>query len=174
MFSKNSGRLINKTDLLKIESRSTRYESFFELHLDVAWFVHNCIIEYANDDDICNRARELPKFVGEEIESLKTCIECYNNAFQFPENSFSIPCAKPHPILWCQAPGWVYWPAKWMSVKNGMVHVRFFQDHTILNLPAESCYLFTDPKKIYPGEKLGSNVMFKAALKASYLNSSQL
>lgn len=162
--------MINKSDLSKIELKAPRYDSFFLFQVDISWFVHNCRIIYPEDGEICKLAMGLPEFVNEEIVSVQNCAECYQNAFKFPDNSFTKPCAEPHPLIWCKAPGWNFWPAKAMSIRNGLVHVRFFQDHTTANIPPASCFMYTNPKEFYPGNRMYKNKEFEQALLVSVFN----
>lgn len=161
--------MVKKIDLLKIKEKELQYDSFRELRLDIAWFVHNCLIEFPSNDEICQNVKTLPKFIENEILSVTKCAECYENAYQHPDTSFTIPCEQPHLLLWVEAPGWSFWPAKAMSSDGNLVHVRFFQDHTILDIPSTSCYQFTDPEIYYPGGKLSTSREFKAAIEVSSL-----
>lgn len=120
--------------------------------------------------EICKKAKTLPDFVKAEIKSVQNCTECYENAFQFPDSSFSMPCTPPHALIWAKAPGWSWWPAKAMSTNDGLIHVRFFCDHTVLNISPASCLLFTELNNYYPGGKICTNAQFKAAIVASLLN----
>lgn len=170
-FTKTGGRLVNKLDISRIKVNSSNYSSFFELQIDISWFIHNCLIEFSKNEVVCQAAKNLAKFVDEEIESIKKCIECYEKAYKFPMESFVMPCDKPHLLVWAQAPGWVFWPAKAMSVTNGSIHVRFFEDHSVLNLPPTECFLFSDPSKHYPGNKKCTSETFLAALKVIQIHS---
>lgn len=125
------------------------------------------MVEFPNNKEIIRQAETLPDFIKEEIESVKNCIECYQNAHQFPDTSFAMPCAEPHPLIWCKPPGWNFWPAKAMPIRDGLVHVRFFQDHTTSNVPPTSCFLYTNPQEFYPGNKIYTNKEFEQALLVS-------
>ncbi|XP_031633572.1 zinc finger MYND domain-containing protein 11-like, partial [Contarinia nasturtii] len=142
-FGKTSGKLVNKIDLAQIKKKSSIYESFFDLRVDISWFVHNCQIAYPKNNDILHGANKLLDFVDEEILSLTTCVECYDNASKYPETSFTMPCNTPHLLIWAKAPGYIFWPAKAMSTKGRKVHVRFFGDHTTCDVDSSGCYVFS-------------------------------
>lgn len=59
-------------------------------------------------------------------------------------------CAKPHIVLWAKVEGWNYWPVKMMSIKGGIVNVRFFGEHTEADVPVIKCFFFSEA---YPALK---------------------
>lgn len=125
-------------------SKCDDYKSFDEFQMDIYWFTHNCHILYPGHSAICINAKKLTKAVEEEIYCVKKCVECYFNAYNYPENSFVLLCNEPHPIIWAKPIGYRYWPAKLISSQNGTVHVRFFGDHLHADLPGNECYLYTE------------------------------
>lgn len=143
MFVKVGPKIVHRIDLVKINSKSECYESFRELRRDIAWFVHNCRIIYPEHSTIVKAAKTLIDSVDDEVFSLQTCSECYENAYKHPINSFVMPCKSPHPIIWAKVSGYSFWPAKLMSVDNGTIHVRFFGDHSVANLTENDCLLYS-------------------------------
>lgn len=138
-------RPINFDEILK---KQKNYKSFNELRDDFSWFAHNLKTKRLT----VNKKREIVKKVAEslvdsvteEIKSLLQCSECYVNAYHKPENSFVVPCKKPHILLWADCDEYGYWPAKMMSYNEDVVHVRFFGDHTNACVPSSSCYIFSN------------------------------
>lgn len=130
---------MNNIYLAQIKEKSSNYKSFSEFRIDMSWFAHNCQIVHSPN----SAAAKLLTYVDEEIISVKNCIECYENSYKFPETSFTMPCNKPHLLVWAKAPGYIFWPAKAMSVKDGKIHVRFFSDHTTCDVEPSVCYLFS-------------------------------
>lgn len=134
---------MNNINYDQIRKKSSSYESFCEFRIDLSWFIHNCQIVYSQNTDIFDAAQQLLKFVDEEIISVTNCTQCYENAYKFRDTSFTMSCATPHLLVWAKAPGYVFWPAKAMSAKDGKIHVRFFGDHTTFNAKPSDCYLFS-------------------------------
>lgn len=128
------------------------YESFMELRIDILWFVHNCQVVYPYKTAIQDAVQQLPTYLEEEISSLTTCKQCYENASKFPKTSFCMPCNTPHLLIWAKPPGYPFWPAKAMYERDGKIHVRFFEDHTIASLDPTNCYLYSveTPEKEKP------------------------
>lgn len=88
-------------------------------------------------------AKKLISGVEDEIFSLISCTQCYEMAYNRPDDSFVIPCDPPHILIWADCPDIGYWPAKIMSFdKQKMVNVRFFGDYTHLDIPSSACQIF--------------------------------
>lgn len=153
---------MKKIDLSQIKEKSPNYDSFLEFRIDINWFVHNCIIEFKRKKEVCTQANSLLDYVDNDIISVKNCTECFENSYRFPEDSFVMPCQKPHLLIWVRGTIFPYWPAKAMSVVGNLVHVRFFQDHHILNVDPKDCYLFSEQ---YPENKTSTTNNFDTALK---------
>lgn len=141
-FVKNS-KLANKIDLAKMKTKAEagQYKSFGCFRRDITAFINNCRQMYLTEA-IVGALDKLMEFVNDEIFSIMTCAQCYNNAFLHPQTSFVIPCDEPHLIIWAKPPGYNYWPAKVMNIDGQMVHVRFFGDHSVYNVLAENCFLY--------------------------------
>lgn len=139
---KNS-KAANKIDFAKMKAKAEagQYKNFDCFRRDVTMFINNCRQLYPTEP-ILGALNKLMEFVNDEIYSIITCSQCYENAFLHPLSSFVIPCDAPHLIIWAKPPGYNYWPAKAMNVDGQMVHVRFFGDHSVYNVLAENCYLY--------------------------------
>lgn len=95
-------------------------------------------------------ANSIMKLFDAEIQSIKTCHECYALASAHPDDSFSMACSFKHPVIWAQSERFSYWPAKAMTFKNKVINVRYFGDHQIDNISVEKCFAFSQnpPDKI--------------------------
>lgn len=135
------------------------YNDFEELRADFAWLVHNCMARYSSSNsktakDIVKAAKNMMKNVESEIKSLLLCQECYENSYRDPDNSFVMPCTKPHILVWVNWENAGYWPAKVMGFdEKNMVNVRFFGDHTNSCVPSSECLILS---KNAPKHKEGS------------------
>lgn len=95
--------------------------------------------------------------MNDEIHSIITCNQCYQNAYLKPNTSFVLPCDKPHLIVWAKPKGYNFWLAKLMhivSLDKQIVYVRFFGDHSVFDIPAGNCFLYSPthpdvPKKCH-------------------------
>lgn len=147
--------LINPIDFQTI--KDSEYMNFVELREDFAWFVHNCLVKYPSGNsktkkDIPKAANKLLQGLEQEIQNLKLCSECYENAYKNPDNSFMMPCKTPHILLWVDCVQYGFWPAKLMKYDGeNMVSVRFFGDHTNACVLSSECYIFSEviPKNKY-------------------------
>lgn len=150
--------MIDKTDLgrIKLKADAGGYESFEDLRADFTMFIKNCRQKYT-DKAILNAVDALMEFVNDEIHSIITCNRCYQNAYLNPNTSFVLPCDKPHLIVWAKPKGYNFWPAKLMhivSLDKQIVHVRFFGDHSVFDIAAGNCLLYSPthpdvPKKCH-------------------------
>lgn len=141
-FIKNS-KVADKIDMhrIKLKAEAMKYISFEDFRADVIIFINNC--RQTCSAEVIRIVDKLMDFINDEIHSIITCAECYNNAFLHPRTSFVILCQKPHLIIWAKPPGYNYWPAKVMNIEERMVHVRFFGDHSVFDVPAENCLLYS-------------------------------
>lgn len=137
-----------------------------ELLFDIEWFAYNCGITSMNPSDK-SAATQLAKYVVEDFQSIKACVECYNNAFEKGEPSFIIPCEKPHLLVWADAEKYGYWPAKVMKINKDSINLRFFGDHTSENLAMDTCYLFS--KKRPEDTNVSTLESYKLGLKVSLI-----
>lgn len=128
---------------MQIKNKIDSYENFNDFRNDISWAAHNLLIEFPENAAVQHGAKNLLKFIDEEIMSIKLCAQCYTNAFLNPSNSFVMPCDTPHPIIWAKEQGFDFWPAKCMAVSDDHVHVRFFGDHTTGNIPVKYCFKYS-------------------------------
>lgn len=117
-FMDDDPNLINPIDFQTI--KDSEYMNFVELREDFAWFVHNCLVKYPSGNsktkkDIPKAANKLLQGLEQEIQNLKLCSECYENAYKNPDNSFMMPCKTPHILLWVDCVQYGFWPAKLMK-----------------------------------------------------------
>lgn len=150
--------MIDKTDLARIKCKADAggYKSFDDLRADFTTFIKNCR-QFFPDKTISSAVDTLMEFVNDEIHSVITCNQCYQNAYLNPNTSFVLPCDKPHLIVWAKPKGYNFWPAKLMyivALDKQIVHVRFFGDHSVFDIPAENCFLYSPthpdvPKKCH-------------------------
>lgn len=97
----------------------------------------------------------------EEVQSLSGCQECYDAAYHTPQVSFMLACENPHLLLWVFADKWGYWPAKGISVQNGLIFILFFGDHTVGHKDPHNCFLLTNTR---PVESAGYDIEYKNAI----------
>lgn len=102
----------------------------------------------------------------EEIDKVELCTECYTNARSNPDSWLSMPCIKPHLIIWTKVRRDTnYWPAKLMSVdEQQMVNVHLFGCHVRIKVPADQCLLYS---KTNPSEDRITSTPYASALKVS-------
>lgn len=142
-FIRTSGKIINPIDVKQIKKKSADYQSFNELREDVSWLRHNCEVYHKNSRKIMNATKELVKFIDDEISIMKNCTECYQNAYENPKSSATMPCSLSHPVVWAKTDGFTYWPAKAVAFDGKVVHVIYFNEHTTSKVLTEKCYAFS-------------------------------
>lgn len=119
------------------------YQKMSEFFTDIEWFAYNCVLQ---SPTVQSAASKLVKYVLEDMNSISTCAECYNNAYTEGESSFVIPCQKPHLLVWADAEDYGFWPAKVMKINRDTINLRFFGDHTTENLSLNSCFLYSEER----------------------------
>lgn len=144
MYFGDDKKVVNKVNLDYIMRKSTSYKSLDEFRMDIALFVHNLKIAAPKNSKIQTAADKLVEYVDEDIFSLKTCLECFENAVKSPDTSFTIICNRPHILVWARMENFIFWPAKAMSAANGKVHIRYFGDHTTGEVKSSLCYLYSE------------------------------
>lgn len=97
-------------------------------------------------------AKWLLKLSKEEVLSINTCTDCYENSYADSDQQpwFTRLCTKPHLLLWVKQRGCPFWPAKLLAVDGSTVSVRFFgKSHGRADVPAINCQLYsqTNPSK---------------------------
>lgn len=155
-FVRTNGKIINPIDLIQMKKKASSYKKFSELRGDISWYIHNCQIIHGGSQSIMNASRELFTFVEDEITSIIECPDCYAN------ESFILPCKQIHPIVWAQSNGFEYWPAKAISFKNNLVHVRYFGDSSADDIPVDSYYQYSPQPPVKP-ESVGAD-LYETAL----------
>lgn len=136
--------MVKPIDLIQIQEKAASYTSFHEFKSDLLWFEHNCAV-MTGDSKTLDEASAYVKSIKEEIASIFECAECFDVAISHPVDFFTIPCKKNHPVVWAKPDNYVYWPAKLVTKhEDDTVHVRFFGDHTVENIPASSYTIFTE------------------------------
>lgn len=166
----NKDGLCNPIDLKKVVEKT--YKSFVDLRSDIGWFAHNLRVIYSNlntktSKNIIKAANKIVEAINQEITNLLLCSECYEKAYNEPDNSFLIPCKKPHILLWVDCSNYGYWPAKLMKYNDeNKVFVRFFGDYTHLNVLSSKCFIFSNeiPKNEHGATR---DEVFKLALDVS-------
>lgn len=144
-FTNNDG-LCNPIDLKKIGEKT--YKSFVDLRSDIGWFAHNMRVIYSNmnnktSKNIIRAANKIVEAINQEIMNLLLCSECYERAYNEPDNSFLIPCKEPHILLWVDCSNYGFWPAKLMKYNDeNEVTVRFFGDYTHSKVSSSKCFIF--------------------------------
>lgn len=166
-FSKRGNKFINRIDLVQIQNKAKTYKSVHEFRTDISWVVHNCAILDPEKIEIKNEFSQLVEYVDSEILDVSQCVHCYENAYHFKKSSFVMTCVKLHKIIWAQMEGFNFWPAKILSVNDGIVHVRFFGDHTLGDIPNDKCFLFSEQPPDYDPTKLCISESYSDALKVS-------
>lgn len=143
------------------------YVSFDDLRRDFEWLSHNCLAIHQNNKDIVSAAKCLVKMFEEEVYNLTLCRNCYENAYNNPENSFPLTCNPPHLLLWVNCGAYGYWPSKLMKCDNDGVTVRYFGDYTNSTVSPTECIIFTEEKPD-SGQIVDSNPSFDLALRVSF------
>lgn len=144
--------------------RKKIYQNFDQFEEDIKQFDCNCRTQ---KQAIQRASKELISYVNEQIQLIKACKKCYENAHKHGKNSMLMSCSKPHLLLWVKAPSCSsYWPAKVMIVnaQDNTVYVRFFGDFSKSILAASKCFLFSkDP----PHKKSDHQKSYQKAVKVS-------
>lgn len=111
--------------------------------------MNSCLI--SGDRTKRKLAKKLKLCIDHEMDSSKKCSQCYSNATEYPDDWFTMVCAKPHLIVWAKIQkNGQYLPAKLISIDGSRVHVRFFPEHTSADLSASQCFLYSEE---YPGKR---------------------
>lgn len=139
-----------------MKQKAESYNSFFDFRTDVLWFIHNCCIQHATDNDVQTAITSLELYVDEEIASVIDCTQCFTNAYNHRDDGFVLVCQRPHPVIWAQSSGFSYWPAKAMRANKNQLRVRYFGDHTNDVVPFGKCYKYSTepPTKAFKSDKL--------------------
>lgn len=111
------------------EIKRKKYNSFRELQAVVKLLLDTYAAKFPRKSKVATAAGKLIEFIEGEISSINTCSECYVNAINFPNDSFTMACDPPHVCVWAKYKDHCYWPSKVMSTTGETVHVRFFADH---------------------------------------------
>ena len=133
------------------------YESFEQFEADIQRFQLGCCKHYSQRNEIKKASKALMGYVKEQIQLIKACKKCYENAHEFGKSSVTMPCSQLHVLIWAKVQGYSgYWPAKIMTVNvdQKTVHVRFFGDYSRSILPAANCYLYS---KDHPNKMASKN-----------------
>lgn len=143
------------------------YSSFDELREDFAWLAHNCLAIHPSNEKVVKAAKSLVDLLEAEIYNLALCRQCYKNAYEHPENSFTMLCDHPHLLLWVNCGKYGFWPSKLMRCEDdGTVTVRYFGDYTNATINSTECLLFSEKTPVN-GYKSAPNVTFDLALQVS-------
>ncbi|KAL7033510.1 hypothetical protein ACKWTF_007618 [Chironomus riparius] len=146
----NQPLIVTQISLKTIEDRiMNNYYKVSEAFLhDLKQLEHNWTII---DKNKMKSLKNILKFVVTEINEMEACVYCYSNSFVI-SNWFTIPCKRPHLLIWAKLKGYPYWPAKVMSIDNQKFYadVRFFGAHDRAWVPTAHCLIFSekDPNKI--------------------------
>ncbi|XP_031637919.1 uncharacterized protein LOC116350304 [Contarinia nasturtii] len=154
--------IVHPVDLSKIKQKIGTYTSFDHFLSDIQWIVHNCFILFLDNHHRMEIAKSLVDYMEEEIEIVKKCPECYNNAVKYPNDWFTVICSDPHIIVWAKKMGFNYWPAKLMSIDGQLINVRFFGDHKNMDVMSTNCFLYSETN---PNRSRNTTVLYKSALK---------
>lgn len=168
-FTEETPDLIHPIDFAQMKMKS--YETFSQFEEDIKWFIHNCRTMFPRDQNVQNAAKKLMKYYEKEIHSIQTCEECYNNAYDHGDISFTLPCENPHLLIWAKAAGYGYWLAKAMYAdnENEMILVRFFGDHTTLDLPESDCFLYSEEYPLDTNESTSYEYNLAITVTINYL-----
>lgn len=128
--------------------KEKNYDSIKCFWDDIQWFAFYCSLPSQRDvtkPKIKTTAKSVVKFVEDKLKMLNECCECFSHFSEHGENGFTFPCTTPHLLIWANAEGFEYWPAKCMSVDidTRMVNVRYFGDHTYSAVNEGECYLIS-------------------------------
>ncbi|XP_070494211.1 MYND-type zinc finger-containing chromatin reader Zmynd8-like isoform X2 [Chironomus tepperi] len=146
----NQPLIVTQISLKRIEERiMNNYYKVSEAFLhDIKQLEHNWTII---DKSKTKSLKNILKFVVTEINEMEACVYCYSNSFVM-SNWFTIPCKRPHLLIWAKLKGYPYWPAKVMSIDNQKLYadVRFFGAHDRAWVPTAHCLIFSekDPNKM--------------------------
>ncbi|XP_031639200.1 uncharacterized protein LOC116351257 [Contarinia nasturtii] len=102
------------------------------------------MILYSKKDMKTHAASALVTYLRDAIDSIQSCIECYMNALNHPNDWFTMVCDEPHLLVWAKMKGYPYWPVKLMRVDEQKVLIRFFEDHQNAKIMAKkNCFLYS-------------------------------
>lgn len=121
------------------------------------------LILYLESNKKTKAARCLLSFITDGIQNIKKCSECYLNTIKHPANGFALVCDEPHLIIWVKRIEFnYYWPAKVITTDMQKVGVRFFGDHSLANVSASACFLYSESS---PNRISKSSALYAVAIK---------
>ncbi|CAG0892127.1 unnamed protein product [Cyprideis torosa] len=153
-------------DLSTIKKRvkAKAYESPEQFRDDVKLIMHNCILYNGEGTDLgkslCSTARKLCQVAQAELDTLRTCPDCYAESYSGRPDWFAKPCTVPHALVWAKVRGYPHWPGKLMRLNSKQADVRFFGNYDHAWLHFKDIYLY-QPESPFPVKKQ------KASLDAS-------
>lgn len=81
------------------ELQKKNYYSFGELRTDFKWFIHNCFAIHRKNKPVVKSANQLLKILEDEIQNLTLCGQCYENEYNYRDESITMLCDPPHLLL---------------------------------------------------------------------------
>lgn len=122
---------------------------------------------FAVEPGVKSAVHSLSELCDRNVNSIKTCAECFEHWLDNPNDYFVMVCSRPHLIVYAKAEGFPYWPSKVlffvkrkkklnfylkkkkktfipkvMSIKGNTANVAFFGDHTQADVPVNKCILY--------------------------------
>lgn len=73
-----------------------KYETIQAVIDDITWFVHHCRSMHSSSKDICKAATGFTKMALEELYNLMLCSQCYQHAWDAPNDCMVKVCQPPH------------------------------------------------------------------------------
>ncbi|XP_055306126.1 zinc finger MYND domain-containing protein 11-like [Sitodiplosis mosellana] len=139
---KSSNQMMNTVGLAGIASKFDSYSSCSEFLVDIKLLAQSYSIHFAMEPGVKNVVDTLTELCHRNVNSIKTCAECFEHWLNDPSNYFMMVCSRPHLIVYAKVEGFPYWPSKVMSIKGNMANVAFFGDHTQADVPVNKCILY--------------------------------
>ncbi|XP_031638023.1 protein kinase C-binding protein 1-like isoform X2 [Contarinia nasturtii] len=150
MDSSYNATAVNPIDLDTIADNidGQRYASFFAFLIDIECILHNCCICYGGRHERTKAARSLFEFCTLETQAISSCSDCYKSKHMYPNDWRTRACAVPHLLLWVKLnrsldfwpvrKGFVYWPAKLVSIGSNESTIILFGHPEFVNVDSRS------------------------------------
>lgn len=107
---------------------------------------------FSGIENIIETAKDLIDFCEFECQCILACSNCYESYYPRPKPEWNLTvCQVPHLIVWARLNkefwpakiGFIYWPAKLVSVDNDIAIVIFFGEHKFDDVRAQGCFLYS-------------------------------
>lgn len=122
--------------------KEKKYNTLAEFNIDIEKFTQFCIQKFPNSEEIKKSCNELINVVESEIKQIEMCAQCFSNAIE-NDNPMVQLCDPPHLLVWAKTEGFIYWPAKLMSIDGESAEVIYFGEFLQSRVPVDKCLIYT-------------------------------